>query len=179
MCVVALTNLFKPQPFCLHWWWWRSCRGGRRAPLKASPPFLLSSRLQPTAPQPSWHLPPDRLNELKKIQWDTWCSSQGAPLLLCCSVQLCPQTQAQRRARLGQSKRLKIHNMLLFTKMSFHLPPILKPPAPSPLPAFISLLTFCNSLWLLLFLFSKCLNILFFFYVCCMIMSCLLYKHAA
>lgn len=31
MCVVALTNLFNPQPRCLYWWRWRSCRGGRRA----------------------------------------------------------------------------------------------------------------------------------------------------
>lgn len=62
-------------------------------PFERLPSFpSLSSRLQPTAPQPSWHLPPDKLNELKKIQWDTWCGSQGAPLLRCSSTQLCPQT---------------------------------------------------------------------------------------
>lgn len=38
-------------------------------PFERLPSFpSLSSRLQPTAPQPSWHLPPDRLNELKEIQ---------------------------------------------------------------------------------------------------------------
>ncbi len=107
MCVVALTNLFKPRPPCLHWWWWWRWRGREEGPLKDSPPSPLSSRLQPTAPQPSWHLPWDRLNELKEIQWDTWCSSQGAPLLLCRSTPLCPQAQAQRRAHLGQSKGSK------------------------------------------------------------------------
>lgn len=107
MCVVALTNLFIPWPPCLHWWWWWRWRGREEGLLKDSPPFPLTSRLQPTAPQPSWHLPPDRLNELKEIQWDTWCSSQGVPLLLYRSAPLCPQAQAQRRAHLGQSKRSK------------------------------------------------------------------------
>lgn len=82
--------------------------GGReQGPLKDSPPSPLSSRLQPTAPQPSWHLPWDRLNELKEIQWDTWCSSQGAPLLLHCATTLCPKAPAQRRAHRGQSKGSK------------------------------------------------------------------------
>lgn len=107
MCVVALTNLFKPRPPCLHWWWWWRWRGNEEGPLKDTPRSPLSSRLQPTAPQPSWHLPWDRLNELKEIQWDTWCSSQGAPQLLCLSILHCPQAQAQRRAHLGQSKGSK------------------------------------------------------------------------
>ena len=101
MCVVALTNLFKPRPPCFHWWW------RELGPLKGSPPSPLSSRLHPTAPQHSWHLPCDRMNELKEIQWDTWCSSQGAPMLLCHSTQLCPRAQAQRSAHLGQSRGSK------------------------------------------------------------------------
>lgn len=128
MCVVALTNLFKPRPPCLHWWWWWRWRGREEGPLKDSPPSPLSSRLQPTAPQPSWHLPWDRLNELKEIQWDTWCSSQGAPLLLCRSTLLCPQAQARSRAHLGRSKGSKNTQYATVYQDDLSSSPNIKPP---------------------------------------------------
>lgn len=71
---------------------------GDTAPLKDSCPSPQSSCPQCQA---NWHLPWDALNELKEIQWDTWCSSHGTPLLLCPSAQLCPPAQAQRRTHHG------------------------------------------------------------------------------
>lgn len=119
-------------------------RGREEGPLKDSPPSPLSSRLQPTAPQPSWHLPPDRLNELKEIQWDTWCSSQGAPLLLCCSTPLCPQARAQRRAHLGHSKGSKNTQYATVYQDDLSSSPNTKAPYPPPLHSPSSL---CRSLF--------------------------------
>lgn len=97
LCADALTNLLNhsyPPP---HWWLWR-CRGRERGPWKTPVLRLNPAALNATVPQPSWHLPWDTLNELKEIQWDTWCSSHGTPLLLCLSAQFCLSVQAWRRA---------------------------------------------------------------------------------
>lgn len=112
---------------CLHWWCWWRWRGRKQGPLKDSPPSLLSSLLQHPIPQPCWHLPWDKLNELKEIQWDTWCSSQGTPLLLCNSNPLCLPAQAQRRAHLGQSKGSKntqyvtVYRLIIFPQHNIWL----------------------------------------------------------
>lgn len=98
LCVVALTNLLKlpapMSPLAV-----AEVQGGREhGPLWKTPVLPLHpTALNATVPQPSWHLPWDALNELKGIQWDTWCSSHGTPLLLCLSAQLCPPAQAQKR----------------------------------------------------------------------------------
>lgn len=97
LCVVALTNLLKlpapMSPLAVV-----EVQGEGARPLWKTPVLPLNpAALNATVPQPSWHLPWDALNELKEIQWDTWCSSHGTPLLLCLSAQLCPPAQAQRR----------------------------------------------------------------------------------
>lgn len=91
------------QPPCLHWRRrWRRGKGREHGPLWKTPVLPLNpAALNAAVPQPSWHLPWDVLNELKEIQWDTWCSSHGTPLLLRLSAQLCPPARAQRRTHHG------------------------------------------------------------------------------
>lgn len=46
MCVVALTNLFKPRPPCLYWRWWWRWRGKGAGPFERLPSF---ASIQPSS----------------------------------------------------------------------------------------------------------------------------------
>lgn len=100
-CVVALINLLMlPAPISPLAA--AEVQGEGARPLWKTPVLPLSpATLNATVPHPSWHLSWDALNELKEIQWDTWCSSHGTPLLLCLYAQRCPPAQAQRRTHHG------------------------------------------------------------------------------